>query len=319
MAPSGRHTAPRCSNSCKPHGVAFSGYCSLLRPLDLGGEAVKIHLNDERDRQLLVVVLKEDFVLTLFRHLHPHGCLAYPTTVGSVGFQQILPCVAVQAALAEVLALLVLALVIEKTVEVLDPGVVKFAGLFNQQHVDPLYLLWLLAKAVDSDALVPTEYTDGQVILLLHFWDLRDGRGGIDPFDVEVVIGRILRRSVYMVTGWEQGQSECPSEAVVILVFHIDNCLLRPCGCWKWDVKAPSQWLISCDVQPEGLHSVNVHPDPLCVHFSSSSKRWGMASSRAPLILLAWRKAFCLWQFTGAVNSSVPSGPCLRRDTCRAS
>ena len=28
-APSGRHTAPRCSNSCKPHGVAFPGYCSL--------------------------------------------------------------------------------------------------------------------------------------------------------------------------------------------------------------------------------------------------------------------------------------------------
>ena len=29
VAPSAHHTAPRCSNSCKPHGVAFSGYCSL--------------------------------------------------------------------------------------------------------------------------------------------------------------------------------------------------------------------------------------------------------------------------------------------------
>ena len=29
VAPSGRYTAPRCSNSCKPHGVAFSGYCFL--------------------------------------------------------------------------------------------------------------------------------------------------------------------------------------------------------------------------------------------------------------------------------------------------
>ena len=54
----------------------------------------------------------------------------------------------------------------------------KFAGLFNQQHVDPRYLLRLLAKAVDSDAPVQTEYINGQVILLLLFWDLRDGRGG---------------------------------------------------------------------------------------------------------------------------------------------
>ena len=160
------------------------------------------------------------------------------------------------------------ALVIEEMVEGLDPDVVKFAGLFNQQHVDPRYLLWLLAKAVDSDALVPTEYIDGQAILLLHIWDLRDRRGGIAPFEVEIVIGRILRRSVYMVTGWEQGRSECPSEAVVILVCHIDNYLLGPYGCWKWDVRASSQWLISCNVQPEGLHSVNRPPRPsLCPLF----------------------------------------------------
>ena len=82
-----------------------------------------------------MVVLKEDFVLTLFRHPNPHGCLAYPTTVESVGYQQILSSVAVQAALAEVLALLVLALVTQKAVEVFDPCVVKFAGLFNQQQI----------------------------------------------------------------------------------------------------------------------------------------------------------------------------------------
>ena len=71
-----------------------------------------------------------------------------------------------------------------------------------------------------------------------------------------------------MVTCWKQGRSECPSEAVVILVFHIDNCLLGPYGCWKWDVRAPSQWLISCDVQPEGLHSVDRPPRPsLCPLF----------------------------------------------------
>ena len=39
-------------------------------------------------------------------------------------------------------------------------------------------------------------------------------------------------------------------------------------GCWKWHVRAPSQWLISCDVQPEGLHSVNRPPRPsLCPLF----------------------------------------------------
>ena len=86
-----------------------------------------------------------------------------------------------QAAFAEVLALLVLALIVEEAVEALDPGVVKFAGRFNQQHVDLRFLLWLLAKAVDSDALVPTEYIDGQVILLLHFWDMRVGRGASIP------------------------------------------------------------------------------------------------------------------------------------------
>ena len=70
-------------------GIALCGV--ELKLLNLGGERLKIRINDERDRQLLVVVLKEDFILTRFRHLHPHGCLAYPTTVGSVGFQQILP------------------------------------------------------------------------------------------------------------------------------------------------------------------------------------------------------------------------------------
>ena len=87
-------------------GIALCGV--ELGSLNRGCEGLKTRINDERDRQLLVVVLKEVFVLTLFRHLHPHGCLAYPTTVGSVGFQQIRPFVAVQAALAEVLASLCL-------------------------------------------------------------------------------------------------------------------------------------------------------------------------------------------------------------------
>ena len=98
--------------------------------------------------------------------------------------------------------------------------------------------------------------------LFNQFWDLRDGRVGINPFEVQTVFGRIPRRSVYMVTGWEQGRSECPPEAVVILAFHIDNCLLGPYGCRKWDVGAASQRPISSDVQPEGLHLVNYPPQP---------------------------------------------------------
>ena len=94
-----------------PLNVALCGV--ELRPLNLGGESLKVLIDNERGRQLLVVVLEDELVLTLFRHLHPDCGLPNPSTVGSVGFQQILPCVAVQAALAEVLALSVLALVIE--------------------------------------------------------------------------------------------------------------------------------------------------------------------------------------------------------------
>ena len=184
-----------------PLSVALCGV--ELRPLNLGGESLKVCIDGVGGRQLLVVVLKGELVLTLFRHLHPHGCLAYLTTVGSVGFQQILPCVAVQASLAEVLALLVLALVTEKTVEVFDPAQVMLTGLLDQQKIDSGHSLRLGAECVNIHALITTKYVNGQLIQLLHFGDLRDGCGGIDPFEVEIVIGRILRRSVNMVTGWE--------------------------------------------------------------------------------------------------------------------
>ena len=165
-----------------------------------------------------------------------------------------------QASLAEVLAPAVLTLVIEEAIKVLDPGEVMLTGFLDQQQIYAGHSIRLGAEPVNSHALIPTKYVNGQVIQLLHFWDLKDGRGGINPFEVQTIFGRILRRSVYMVTGLEQGRSECPSEAVVILVIHIDNCLLRPYGCRKWDVGAASQWLISSDVQPEGLHLVNYPP-----------------------------------------------------------
>ena len=78
------------------------------------------------------------------------------------------------------LALLVLALIVEEAVEVLDPGVVKFAGLFKHQHVDPRYLLWRFAMGVDSDALVPSKYVDVFIKQFFEFWNLRDGRSGVN-------------------------------------------------------------------------------------------------------------------------------------------
>ena len=105
-------------------------------------------------------------------------------------------------------------------VEVFDPAVVKLACLLDQQEIGTWHSLRLGAESVNIQALIPTKYVYG------HFWDLREGRWGMDPFDVEIVIGRILRRSVYMVTGWEQGRSECPSEAVVILVFTLTTAFL---------------------------------------------------------------------------------------------
>ena len=107
-----------------------------------------------------MVVLKGELVLTIFRHLHPDCGLPNLSSVKSVGFQQILPCVAVHAALAEVLALPVLALMVEEVVEVLDPGVVKFAGLFNQQQIYAGHSIRLGAEPVTSHALSTTKYVN---------------------------------------------------------------------------------------------------------------------------------------------------------------
>ena len=66
-----------------------------------------------------------------------------------------------QALLAEVLALLVFALVTEKAVEVFDPGVVKIVGLLDQQKIDSGDSLRLGAEPVNSNALIPTKHVKG--------------------------------------------------------------------------------------------------------------------------------------------------------------
>ena len=90
-----------------------------------------------------------------------------------------------ETALAEVRALLILILVVEKAVKVADPGVVEFTSLFNQQQVDPWYLLRLLADVVNNHPLFPPEDVDGQVVVLsLNSLNLRDWCGSINPFEV---------------------------------------------------------------------------------------------------------------------------------------
>ena len=111
---------------------------------------------------------------------------------------------------------------------------------FDQQQVDPWYILWLLAEAMDSDGLVPAKYIDGQVTLLLDFEDLRDWRGGIDPLKVQTIFSGVPSWSlVVMWRRWIcQSRSERQSKTVFIPVFRVVNCLLSPYSCWGRDVRA---------------------------------------------------------------------------------
>ena len=63
----------------------------------------------------------------------------------------------------------VLALIIQKAVEVLYPGVLEFAGILNQQQVDAGHVGRLFAEVMDF---FPAKDVDGQVILFLNFGDL---------------------------------------------------------------------------------------------------------------------------------------------------
>ena len=80
-----------------------------------------------------MVGLEGQLVFVLFWHFHPHSGLADPTALVPVELQQVFSAVAMKASLTEVLATLVLALIIQKAVEVLEPGVVELTSLPNQQ------------------------------------------------------------------------------------------------------------------------------------------------------------------------------------------
>ena len=158
-----------------------------------------------------MVVLEGQIVLALFWHLHPNSCLPDPTALGPVGLQQVFSAVVMKTSLTEVLAPLVLVLIIQKAVEVLYQGVVEFAGLLNQQQVDAGHVDRLFAEVMDNYLFFPAKDVDGQVILFLNPWDMGNGCGGINPFKVEVVLGRILARSVHMVCGRIKGLIVVPN------------------------------------------------------------------------------------------------------------
>ena len=116
-----------------------------------------------------MVVLEGQPVLAFFWHLHPHSGLADPVALGPVGLQQVFSAPDMKTSLTEVHALPVLALIIQKAVEVLYPGVVEFAGILNQQQVDAGHVGRLFAEVIDF---FPAKDVDSQVILFLNFGDL---------------------------------------------------------------------------------------------------------------------------------------------------
>ena len=101
----------------------------------------------------------------------PSSCLFFPSSARLsglshdtrvCGLSEILPCVAVQAVLAEVLALSVLALIVEEAIKVLDPGEVMLTGFLDHQQIYAGHSIRLGAEPVNSHALIPAKYIDGQ-------------------------------------------------------------------------------------------------------------------------------------------------------------
>ena len=122
-------------------------------------KASKSGIYDVGGRELLVPVLEDELVLGLFRHLHPDCGLADTLALWLVGLQQVLPGVAVEAALAEMHAVFVFALVIQQSIKVLDEHIVELACLLDKKQVNPGS--WLIPELVDNDALVSAEDIDG--------------------------------------------------------------------------------------------------------------------------------------------------------------
>ena len=139
-------------------GLLSVAHCGVkLRSCKFSGECLEVCVDDVRGWELPVIVLEGEVVLALLWHLHPDSCLSDSLAFWLVVLQQVSPGIAMETALTEVLLLSVLALIIEKATEVLDPGVVKFAGLLNQQQICPGHVFWLIAYVVYNDTLIPAK------------------------------------------------------------------------------------------------------------------------------------------------------------------
>ena len=111
-------------------GLPSVAFCGVkLGALNLGCDGLKVSIDDKWGRKLLVVILEGELVLPLLWHLHPYSGLSDPSTFRLMGFQQVFPEGSSRS--AEVLTLPVLALVIQKAVEILHPGVVEFSCLLD--------------------------------------------------------------------------------------------------------------------------------------------------------------------------------------------
>ena len=73
-------------------------------------------------------------------------------------------------------------------------------GFLDQQQIYAGHSIRLSAKPVNSHILIPAKYIGGQVILLLHFGDLRDGRelvGYLDDLSIWSQAGIRADRSTH--------------------------------------------------------------------------------------------------------------------------
>ena len=110
-------------------GVALSGI--EFRALNLGRESLKVGIDDKWGWELFLVILEGELVFPLLRHLQLDCSLSNLSALESVGFQKVLSYITMKTALAEVLALPMLALAEEQSVEILDPGVMKSTSLVS--------------------------------------------------------------------------------------------------------------------------------------------------------------------------------------------
>ena len=62
----------------------------------------------------------------------------------------------------------VLALVIKQVFEVLHPGIVELAGLFNQPQIDSRHVFSLFAEVVCNHPLIPAKGFNCQIVLSPH-------------------------------------------------------------------------------------------------------------------------------------------------------